>query len=379
MTSARVGYVESFESSTHQFPAIRGIQAGKEYYITMFPLKVIAKLFSFDDDDLPPKMRAQRTLNHARIPVIANYLISNPKDYVLSSITASIDGEVQFVPLGQRGAEHKMGKLIIPMTARIIINDGQHRRAAIEEALKSRPELGLETISAVLFLDSGLKRSQQMFADLNKHAVPPTKSLGILYDNRDPLSQLVLSLLDSVPVFNGLTEFEKTTISNRSVKMFTLSSIYQATEAFLGKNLDIQANFNNYMNITSKYWNEVYQNIPEWQWAVEKRVTTAELRKEYIHVHGVALHALGKVGHALIEQYPDNWQAKLLQLQKINWSRENTKVWEGRAMVGGRINKSQANLVLTTSVIKRFLGLQLTPEELNAEKSLSKGDRRANA
>ena len=202
------------------------------------------------------------------------------------------------------------------------INDGQHRRAAIEKALESRPELGLETISAVLFLDSGLKRSQQMFADLNKHAVPPTKSLGILYDNRDPFSKLVLSLLETVPIFNGLTEFEKTTISNRSVKMFTLSSIYQATRALLGKNPDIHANFNNYMNIASEYWNEVYQNIPEWQWAVEKRVTTAKLRKEYIHVHGVALHALGKVGHALIEQYPDNWQEKLVQLQKIDWSRE---------------------------------------------------------
>ncbi len=196
MTSARADCVESFESSTYQFPAIRGIQAGKEYYITMFPMKVIAKLFSFDDSDLPPKVRAQRTLNHARVPMIAKYLTSNPKDYVFSSITASIDGEVQFVPFGQRGTEHKIGKLIVPMTARIIINDGQHRRAAIEEALKLRPELGFEMISAVLFLDSGLKRSQQMFADLNKHAVPPTKSLGILYDNRDPLSQLVLSLLE---------------------------------------------------------------------------------------------------------------------------------------------------------------------------------------
>ena len=376
MTSVRAGYVESFEASTYQFPAIRGIQAGREYYVTMFPLKVIPKILSFDDSDLPPKMRAQRTLNRARIPAIANYLISNPKDYVFSSITASIDGEVQFVPLGQRGEKHKIGKLIIPMTARMVINDGQHRMAAIEEALKSRPELGLDTISVVLFLDSGLKRSQQMFADLNKHAVPPTKSLGILYDNRDPLSQLVLSLLETVPVFNGLTEFEKTTISNRSVKMFTLSSIYQATEAFLGKNPDIQANFDTYMNITSEYWNEVYQNIPEWQWAVEKRVTTAELRKEYVHVHGVVLHALGKVGHALIEQHPDNWQEKLVQLQKIDWSRENAKVWEGRAMVGGRINKSQANLTLTTGVIKHFLGLQLTPEELNAEKNLNKADQR---
>lgn len=367
--------MESFESSTYQFPAIRGIQAGKEYYITMFPMKVIAKLFSFDDSDLPPKVRAQRTLNHARVPMIAKYLTSNPKDYVFSSITASIDGEVQFIPFEQRGIENKIGKLIVPMTARIIINDGQHRRAAIEEALKLQPELGLETISAVLFLDSGLKRSQQMFADLNKHAVPPTKSLGILYDNRDPFSKLVLSLLEMVPVFNGLTEFEKTTISNRSVKMFTLSSIYQATEAFLGKISDLQTNCDNYMNFASEYWNEVYRNIPEWQWAVEKRVTTAELRKEYIHAHGIALHALGRAGHTLIEQYPDVWREKLPQLQKMNWSRENTKVWEGRAMVGGRINKSQANLTLTTNIIKIFLGLQLTPDELTAEKNFNKGDR----
>ncbi|WP_300998885.1 DNA sulfur modification protein DndB [Methanoculleus sp.] len=372
MKNGQAGHVDSFEDSTYHFPAIRGIQAGKEYYITMFPLKSIVQLFSFDDSDLPPKMRAQRTLNHARIPVIANYLVSNPKDYVLSSITASVDSEVQFVPIGQRGNESKIGKLIVPMAAKIVVNDGQHRKAAIEAALRSRPELGLDTISVVLFMDSGLKRCQQMFADLNKHAVPPTKSLGILYDNRDPFSQLVLSLLETVPIFDGLTEFEKTTISNRSVKMFTLSSIYQATEALLGKCPDLETNFDNYMNIASEYWNEVYQNVPEWQWVVDKRVTTAELRKEYIHAHGVALHALGRVGHALIEQYPDVWREKLPQLQKINWSRENTRVWEGRAMVGGRINKSQANLALTSSIVKIFLGLQLTPDELTAEKRLLK-------
>ncbi|KUG19209.1 dna sulfur modification protein dndb [hydrocarbon metagenome] len=375
MVDAHVSDVDSFESMIHQFPAIRGIQAGKEYYITMFPLKVVAKLFSFDDSDIPPKMRAQRTLNRARIPVIANYLVNNPKDYVFSSITASIDGKVQFVPLASSGPENKIGKLIIPMTARIIINDGQHRRAAIEEALNSRPELGFDTISVVLFLDSGLTRSQQMFADLNKHAVHPTKSLGILYDNRDPLSQMVLSLLETVPIFNGLTEFEKTTISNRSVKMFTLSSIYQATQELIGKDPELHANFDSYMSLASEYWNEVYQNIPEWQWVVERRIPTAELRKEYIHAHGVALHALGRVGHALIEQYPDIWRDKIQQLQRINWSRENSKVWEGRAMIGGRINKSQTNMILTTSIIKLFLGLELTSEELTAEKNLNKGVR----
>lgn len=48
-------------------------------------------------------------------------------------------------------------------------------------------------------------------------------------------------------------------------------------------------------------------------------------------------------------------------------------------MVGGRINKSQTNLTLTTGVIKHFLGLQLTPDELNAEENLSRGGRSANA
>ena len=371
--------LESFDASTYHFPAIRGIQAGREYYVTMLPLTFIANALSFDDGGLPPKMRAQRTLNRARIPTIASYLIANPKDYVLSSITASIDSTVKFVPYSQGDSPQKIGKLIVPMTARIVINDGQHRKAAIEKALESQPELGVETISAVLFLDAGLKRSQQMFADLNKHAVQPTKSLGILYDNRDPFSKLVLSLLETIPAFNGLTELEKTTISNRSIKLFTLSSIYQATEALLGKNPDILADFNSYVDTASKYWNEVYQNIPEWQWAVERRVSTADLRKEYIHVHGIALHALGRVGHALIEQHPGDWPEKLVLLRDINWSRENAEVWEGRAMVGGRINKSQTNLTLTTGVIKHFLGLQLTAEELNAEENLSKKSRSSNA
>lgn len=173
------------ESFFYTFSALRGIQAGREYFLAMCPLKLIPKIFLFDEDELPPELRAQRSLNRARIPEIAQYLVENPKQYVFSSITASIDGEVRFQPIEESGPHINVGQLMVPMTARFIINDGQHRRAGIEEALKERPELGDETISVVFFLDSGLQRSQQMFADLNKHAVRPTKSLGIFYDLRN--------------------------------------------------------------------------------------------------------------------------------------------------------------------------------------------------
>jgi DNA-binding LytR/AlgR family response regulator len=76
------------------------------------------------------------------------------------------------------------------MEARFIINDGQHRRAAIIEALKQRPDLDHETIAVVFFLDIGLDRCQQMFADLNRHAIRPSRSLGLLYDHRNDKARL---------------------------------------------------------------------------------------------------------------------------------------------------------------------------------------------
>ena len=36
----------------YTFPAVRGIQAGSEYYITMCPLRDIERLFKFDDEDI---------------------------------------------------------------------------------------------------------------------------------------------------------------------------------------------------------------------------------------------------------------------------------------------------------------------------------------
>src|SRR5438270_4070276 len=213
------------ESHSYVFSALKGTQAGRDYFVAMCPMKLIPKIFLFDEDEIPASLRAQRALNRARVPEIARYLVENPKEYVFSSLTASIDCGVRFQP--SNNGNPSIGLLIAPMTAKFIINDGQHRRAAIEEDLRMRPELGDEIISVVFFTDGGLKRSQQMFADLNKHAIRPTKSLGILYDLRDPLSQLACKLSRDVPYFKGLTETEKTTISNRSIKLFTLSSIYQ--------------------------------------------------------------------------------------------------------------------------------------------------------
>ena len=56
----------------YQFPAVRGVQAGREYYISMVPLKLLSKLFPSDDEIVAPEYRAQRKINESRIPEIKN-------------------------------------------------------------------------------------------------------------------------------------------------------------------------------------------------------------------------------------------------------------------------------------------------------------------
>lgn len=361
-----ISTTSSLNSETHTFPAVRGIQAGREYYVVMCQLHLIPKIFVFHEADMPPNLRAQRILNKARIPEIVSYLVNNTDDYVFSSLTASIDGDVEFSPEGKNGHVSKIGRLTVSMNARFLINDGQHRRAAIQEALEKKPELGSEYISVVFFIDRGLKHCQQVFSDLNKHAVRPSKSLNILYNNRDGFSRSIVEALQDVPIFHGYTDLERTSLSNRSTKVFTLNGVYHATRALLGrkeKNPDIT---DEERRKISDFWNQVYLNMEDWQAIVQKRIRPYIARQEYVHVHGVLLQALGLLGYELIEQFPKTWSKKLVELNKIDWKRGN-KHWEGRAMIGGRLSKVHMNIMLSKNYIKQQMGMKLTSKELGYE------------
>jgi DNA sulfur modification protein DndB len=346
------------------FPSIRGVQANREYYVSMCPMRLIPRIFIFDEDELRPELRSQRILNKTRVPEIARYLTNNPKNYTFSAITASIDGKVRFEPLGESDSERNLGKLHVPMSSKFVINDGQHRRAAIEAALQENPDLGDETISVVFFLDVGLKRCQQMFADLNRHAIRPTTSLGLLYDHRDTWASIAKSVVSEVAVFSGLTEMERSTISNRSIKLFTLSGIHNSTHSLL-TGIDMPDD-DARVRTAVDFWNCVASHIHDWTLAKDRKVSAAELRQDYVHAHTLGLAALAKVGNDLLSTDPKGWKAKLRKLSSIDWSRANRQ-WEGRSMNAGRLSKRNVNVTLTSNLIKHHLGLPLSVDEQRLE------------
>ena len=358
----------SVGTETYGFDAIRGTQAGREFYVAMCPLKIIPKLFIFNEHDIPPHLRAQRTLRETRIPAIKNYILNNPEDYIFSSLTASVDGTMKFSASPSLGENGKLGRLYIGMDSRLLINDGQHRRKAIEEALKERPDLGHEMISVVFFQDDGLKRSQQMFSDLNKNAVKPTKSLSILYDHRDEFSKFIVNLVNTIEIFEGRVELEKTTLSNRSKRAFTLNGVSEATMKILGiaKGKKITKQEKEFI---VEFWEQVAKNIPQWQLLLQKKVAPHEIRKEFVNTHTNVLNALGIVGRVILEEYPKSWKEKLRGLKDIDWSRTNPE-WNGRLIVGGQMLKNQLVVDLAANLILQKCGVKLPANRLKFEKKI---------
>lgn len=369
LTSIRKGHPVNVEF-TNTFPAARGLQAGRPCYVAMCPMRLVPKLFMFDSDQLSVELRAQRTLNRARVPEIAAYLIENSKSYTLSAITASVNSQVRFEPFSDTGLGQNIGQLHIPMDACILINDGQHRRAAIEQAIQEDPELGYDNIPVLFFIDEGLQRSQQMFADLNKHAVRPSDSISTLYDHRDSTSELARQVVNRVTTFSKLTEMEKSSISNRSTKLFTLSAIKNASKALLSMNKRGPLN-DEEVRLAIEYWTALSESMCDWNLVLQRKAAPADCREQYIHAHAVMLQAMGEIGSELISKPPASWKKILKGLNKIDWSRSNPD-WEGRAMQHGRISKARTSVILTVNYIKKHLGLSLTPTEQEHEDAFLK-------
>jgi DNA sulfur modification protein DndB len=350
-------------------PAIRGKQAGCDFFLVMCPLGILPRLFRAEAEDVQPELQAQRVLNRSRVPEIARYITDNPESYVLSSIVGSIDREVIFEPVQEQAGATGMGTLRLPVAARFLIHDGLHRRAAIESALRARPELADETISLVLYVDPGFRRSEQIFSDLKRHESRSSRSQGIFCDNRDEMALITKELIKRVDAFEGMTEMVRSKISNRSLKLFTLSGIYHATEILLAHHQ--KAPFAEKLALATHFWTEVANQIPDWGRAKRREVSPAELRATCVHSHAIALSALARAGRVLLGMDPGRWRKKLTSLRKLDWSRSNRGLWEGRAMVAGRLSKSNMNVLLAGNVIKLHLGLSLTKEEREAEDRLT--------
>lgn len=347
------------------FPAMQGTIGQRTYYSCLMKLNAIPKMFTFRDwVEFTPEDREQRILNKKRIPDIARYVVDNEDGYIFSSITASYKCDAAFKPVDGTN----IGFLEMDFeNANFVINDGQHRCAAVAQAIKMNPALGEEEISVLLFPYESRERVQQMFSDLNRFVVKTSKSLNILFDKRDPLSDVTLEVSEKVAVFKGLVEKDAVSLPIRSPKLFSLAALYDANKELLEPMTEggDYSHTNELVGIAVDYWNSVATAIPEWGRVKAGDLKPLELRQESISSHATVLRALGGVGAQLMKEDPQNWKGRLTDLTTIDWSKKN-KDWENVCIIANSVVSNRQARLAMKAYIKRRLGLTLSEPEARA-------------
>jgi DNA sulfur modification protein DndB len=334
----------------------------------MCPIRLLPKLFPIGvDQTTSGSHQSFRKANVTRIREIANDIVAHRDDFHLAALTISVEHAVRFVAdRNARVKQSAVGEIVIPLEARITIVDGIHRIYGLQRAFKQCPSLGDDCIAMLIHVDPDGSRRGQIFSDVKRYERSSAQSLRIGLDDRDEIARLTRDVIAAVPAFADAIEMEKTALSNRSRKLFTLSALYQANRTLLMDQKD--TSFEGRLKLATEFWTEVAKQIPAWSEIVKGKTSAADIRAAYVHCHAIGVAAIARAGRALLTQSPKEWKKRLAKLSSLDWSRNNTKLWEGRAMIGGRLSKSSSAVARAGNAVKSHLGLKLTLEEQAMEK-----------
>jgi DNA sulfur modification protein DndB len=348
------------------FPAIRGKMGDRDFFLVTMSLRQLARTLDPTPDELPAEQRAQRSLNERRVPDITRYLIDRENDWVFGSLTVSFDGESEFQPV--KDGPEGVGVLTLSPDTVFVIVDGQHRLAAIQQALKENVLLGRQRVGVMFIPFEDLDRNQQVFSDLNRTVQKTSRSLDILYNHADPLNGVVLAMTTRVPLFKKKVEKDSQSLALRSPKLVTLSSLYDGCRELLGgERLTTRMSESAAGKAEAfcvAYWIRLTKLIEPWRQVADGEIKPSEARTEYVVTHSVAFHALGTAGALLLEiSSQADWSARkassrvLEGLSGIDWEKTNPD-WQGIVMLG----QSVVTRRQTRAAMARYICHKVDPE-----------------
>jgi DNA sulfur modification protein DndB len=352
-------------------PVIKGIQAGKVFYSGKVTFIELVRMFNLYDKSIPVELKAQRALDEGRAKAISKYILSNPDTYIIPAITASCDSTMHFEAMGEG---QDMGLLQIPFTARLLVNDGQHRRKGIELALDEWPDLADESVTVSIYCDQGLKQAKQTFCDLNHKPVKPSSSLCLLYDQRNVYSRWILEVLEKRPAIKTRVDMENAAPGKKSDKLWSFIAFHTFVTLLTGvngKNISTKTD----VDLASKaafvldFLDKLETTLPMWKEMLDCSVSAEEIRNNYVHSHAVFLNALGMFGARLKD---------LDQMERlaIIYPSKTSPTWENRCVNRGKMQKNTDGIKTTAAVLMKCCGVEM-PDDIARLDALCSGGAHA--
>jgi DNA sulfur modification protein DndB len=335
-TMEQLGKFAASAGKIMRVPALKGHLGGVDFFLITLTLGEVPRYIVGTDPNLPADLRENRRASPARFAEIANYIISNIKDYRFSALTCTYGKNGTWEPDNDKGGKWEpaitdapagspgwtLGMLTLNQQDPLIIVDGQHRLGAIEKAIEEEPELRKDSIAIVLFPYISLEMNQQLFSDLNRTAKKTSKSLDVFFNRRDIENRVVQKVVKQVSVFGEKrVDVENISVVKSPYKVFTLAGVYQATTpmikgAYTGGLIEEELSEekeDEYASFLASAWEFIAEQLPEWGKVAKGEMNIAQERQNYLHWNSGVLSSIGEfVGAAMRER--GRTQSKLLSL-----------------------------------------------------------------
>ncbi len=204
---------------TTTFPCIRGRIGDWAFYNTCIRMSELINYVKFADEifprgDLDQIMQRELT---KRSEAITQYLLNNEQRFLGSLIVAAVGGEPQFVPIsfgdesGYNFAEGKLGFLRFNGSENFYALDGQHRLAAIRDAMLKDPDrLSNDEVSLIIVWyennGEGRTRARRLFTTVNRYARKTSKADDLLFDEDNPVDIFTRRLIREDTFFKERTK-----------------------------------------------------------------------------------------------------------------------------------------------------------------------------
>ncbi len=366
-----------------QFDAVRGRQGGVSYYVTTMRFGELARNVGYaerelgDGAEMSPELYRQRKLNIKRVrEEMKPYLLNNP-DHFFSAVAVEVirpgdqDHEIRFVPSLDNP---DFGRILFDGTELLQAVDGQHRLKTIQLAIDEDADLAKESIAVVLLPHRSVRRSQQLFSDLNRYAKTPSKTLNILFEHRQFEANVAKAWAKYCVAFNsGRTNMETNSLVVKSKHVITLSVLYECVRDLIAKDYEkkpwadgrqMEAEAERVGRQFSEWYDEaVVPSLPDLKLVIEGQMRPVKLREVYVYPHAVGWRAIAKAVRAARDQRPNGWKDIVqLGLAAVDW-RITNKEWEGSALVAGAMANRRQNIVRAGTVVALKLGLDVSDTE----------------
>lgn len=237
-------------------------------------------------------------------------LYASPRDAVFQPSDGEANGAVQ------------AGTLQLNFGAEFDVGDGQHRIGAYSDVIARHNEDGdpvRERLRAsgqptvVVIDDEPLHRAQD-FTDLQRNAKPPSSSIALSMDRRQPVNRLLIELVQdaSLPVFGegDRVEFLRDSPGKLSAKLYSFNTIrYMSGTALIGTSQRSTRGWDKAVNAAIdehpeesrsalvEFWRAL-GTLPPIAAIIDGEATPAKLRADTLLGASGVLYALAAAAHA---------------------------------------------------------------------------------